>query len=269
VVLYGADADGDLDAAIGTKYAANGGRLEIWFNNGSGTYTHDNGLDVYTQAGGHSLGEVRSLAAGNVAGTSAPDIVLGTMTGANTGRVEIFQDSGSPNGRYTYLRTLHSTGEVNAVAVRDMLEDTNGDGDIIVGTKTGAGAGRIELWLNNGDGTFGVYDSSRADYVPSDTVQVAGEVLCLAVEKFDRDVYPDIVAGVKAAGSYVGQLQIYLCYGYMPSAANWTSQGTGNVGEVITLTLNDFNMDGRKDIAIGTRTSSSQGNVVVFFNTIQ
>ena len=45
--------------------------------------------------------------------------------------------------------------------------------------------------------------------------------------------------------------------------------GVGNVGEVITLTINDFNKDLRQDFAIGTRTASSRGAVVVFFNTTQ
>ncbi|MFH1221394.1 MAG: SdrD B-like domain-containing protein [Candidatus Eisenbacteria bacterium] len=269
VVLSNVDGDSDGDAVLGTQYSANFGRLEVWFNNGSGIYTHDNSLDVYQAAGSHDIGAVRSLAVGNVAGTAASDVVLGTATGTNTGKVEIFRDSGSPDGRYTYLTTLNSTGEVNAVAIRDMLEDTNGDVDIVVGTKTGAGSGRIDLWLNNGDGTFGDYDSTLGYNVPSDTVAIAGEVLCLGVEKFDRDVYPDVVAGIKSSGSYVGQLQIYSCYGYMPPAPTWTSQGVGNVGEVITLTIDDFNMDSRKDIAIGTRTSASQGTVVVFFNTVQ
>jgi hypothetical protein len=269
VVLYNVDTDADLDAVIGTEYPTNTGKLEIWFNDGSGTFTHTIAQDVYGQAGGHNIGGVRSLAVGNVAGAAAADVVLGTVTGTNTGKVEIFRDSVSAVGKYIYLTTLNTLGEVNAVAVRDMLEDTNGDKDIIVGTKTAAGAGRIELWLNNGDGTFGDYDSTRSQYAPSDTVAVAGEVLCLGVERFDRDVYPDVVAGIKSSGSYVGQLQIYSCYGYMPSAPTWTSEGVGNVGEVITLTINDFNMDTRKDMAIGTRTSASQGNVVVFFNTVQ
>ena len=41
------------------------------------------------------------------------------------------------------------------------------------------------------------------------------------------------------------------------------------VGEVITLTSTDFNLDGAPDVAAGTRTSGSAGQVVIFFNTRQ
>jgi hypothetical protein len=56
---------------------------------------------------------------------------------------------------------------------------------------------------------------------------------------------------------------IFQCYGYVPSAPQWVSP---DVGEAITLTINDFNKDWKYDLAIGTRTSLSQGHVVVFFN---
>jgi hypothetical protein len=142
-----------------------------------------------------------------------------------------------------------------------MLEDTDGDLDIIAGTATGIGSGAIEVWHNNGDGTFGTLVEDH--YEPSDTVHVAGEVLCLSVAKFDIDVYPDIAIGIKTA-AYSGNLKIFQCYGYMPSSGGeFTS---ANVGEVITLTVNDFNKDYRNDLAVGTRTSLSQGTVVVFFN---
>jgi len=110
---------------------------------------------------------------------------------------------------------------------------------------------------------------SMGTYVPSDTAFIDGEVLCIGVGMLDRDVYPDIIVGMKEAGSYVGEVQIFNCYGYMPSAPGWTSSSVGNVGEVITLTLNDFNKDTRQDFAVGTRTSLSRGTVVVFFNTTQ
>jgi hypothetical protein len=89
-------------------------------------------------------------------------------------------------------------------------------------------------------------------------------VLCLGVEHLDRDVYPDIVVGLKRAAAFSGEVKVFQCYGYMPSAGSeWTSP---DVGEAITLTINDFNNDWKYDLAVGTRTSLSQGTVVVFFN---
>jgi len=190
-------------------------------------------------------------------------VILGTVSGVNTGKVQIFRDRGSPNGKLAYFDGIDAAGEVNAVVVVDMLEDTNGDLDILVGTKTGEGTGMVELWHGNGDGTFGVLNEF-GENEPSDTLHLNGELLCMGVDRFDADIYPDLAIGIKHAGTYSGRLIVYQCYGYLPSTGNaWVSP---NIGEAITLTINDFNKDYRPDIAVGTRTSLSQGHVVVFFN---
>ncbi|MFH1311774.1 MAG: SdrD B-like domain-containing protein [Candidatus Eisenbacteria bacterium] len=260
-VLHDANIDGDLDALIGTKYFANQGRFEVWSNNGSGSFSHS-GSDVYELAGGHLLGAVTSLAVGDIAGNGYNDVVLGTATGAYAGKIEIFTSNGA-SGTYSYFTTIEATGEVNAVALCDMLEDSDGDVDIIVGTSTGVGMGWVELWHNNSDGTFGV-DYGGGTYSPSDTIQFNGEVLCLGVEHFDRDVYPDLAVGLKNSASYTGEIRVFQCYGYLPSADNsWISP---DIGEAITMTVNDFNKDYAYDMAAGTRTTLSNGHVVVFFN---
>jgi prepilin-type N-terminal cleavage/methylation domain-containing protein len=261
--LYSFDLDGDMDVIIGTEYSYPLGRMEVWFNDGSGNYSHDV-TDIYEWAGLHLLNTTRSVAVGNVYGSPAQDVVLGTATGINTGEIQIFRDNGSPNGKFTHHTTLSSHGEVNAVVLRDMLEDSNGDLDIIAGTTAGVGLGCVELWHNNGDGTFGIPDSVAGTYAPSDTIYLPGEVLCLGVERIGEDVYPDVVVGLKRAASYSGEIRIFQTFGYLPSADNaWISP---DIGEVITITINDFNKDYRYDFAVGTRTSLSHGHVVVFFN---
>lgn len=261
--VVNADTDNDRDIIIGTEYMSYYGKIEVWFNNGSGTFTHDAGNDIYQWAGSNLLNAVRSIGYGHVAISPSPDITAGTASGINSGAVQIYRDNGFPNGKFAYYRAIPAGGEVNAVVVIDMLEDTNGDRDIIVGTKIGEGLGRIELWLNNGDGTFGVL-GELGSYVPSDTLTVGGEILCMAAAKFNGDIYPDLAVGIKRAGNYSGNLIVYQCYGYLPSAENaWVSP---EIGEAITVTVNDFNMDYKWDIAVGTRTSLSQGHVVVFFN---
>ncbi len=262
--IVGADTDNDRDIIIGTEYMSYCGKIEVWFNNGSGTFTHDAGDDIYEWAGSNLLNAVRSIGYGNVGVSPSPDITAGTASGINTGAVQIYRDNGFPNGKFTYYRGIPTSGEVNAVVVVDMLEDTNRDNDIVVGTKMGEGLGRIELWLNNGGGTYGYFDDGLGRYVPSDTLTINGEILCMAAAKFNGDVYPDLAVGIKRAGSYSGNLMVYECFGYLPSNENaWISP---EIGEVITLTVNDFNKDYKWDIAVGTRTSLSHGHVVVFFN---
>jgi prepilin-type N-terminal cleavage/methylation domain-containing protein len=261
VKLIHADAGATLDAIIGTEYSYPLGKMEVWFGGGSGSFSHAID-DVYNFAGLRLLNSVRSLDLGNVVNSPAQDVAVGTHGAAYHGRVEIYRDLGAPNGKFVHYRTLETTGEVNAVVVRDMLEDSEGDRDIIVGSTTGIGTGKLEIWLNNGDGTFGDLDAF-GERVPSDTVSVNGEILCVGVECLNDDVYPDIVVGTRRAAAYSGEVLIFQCYGYVPSAPQWTSP---DVGEAITLTINDFNWDYKFDLAVGTRTSLSQGHVVVFFN---
>jgi type II secretory pathway pseudopilin PulG len=261
-MLLPADLDSDLDAFIGTKTTGGEGKFEVWFNGGSGNYSH-NTEDIYSMAGAHVLGEVRSVASAALVGSPAPDVVVGTSMGFGWGAIEIFRDNGAPNGKFTYFQTLESFGEVNAIVLEDMYEDSYGDIDIIAGTTNGAGVGMVEIWHNNGDGTFGQLNL-LGDYEPSDTVYFSGDVMCIGVDNFDPDIYPDIAVGIRTLADFSGMLKVLQCYGYMPSSGSeWTSP---NVGEVITLTTDDFNKDWRQDIAVGTRTSLSQGKVVVFFN---
>lgn len=255
------DNDGLLDVVIGTRTMGGNGKAEVWFGDGAGNFSHD-GTDVYDIAGAHVVGEVRALDLGQIVGSPAPDLVAGTALGSGWGAIEIFRDSGAPNGKFVYHSTIETYGEVNDLVLADMREDSDNDIDIIVGTSTGSGMGMVEVWHNNSDGTFGMLNYFGY-YEPSDTVFINGDVLCVGVNHFDRDVYPDIAVGVRTISDFSGTLKVFQCYGYMPSSGNeWTSP---NVGEVITLTVSDFNKDWKEDIAVGTRTSLSQGKVVVFF----
>jgi prepilin-type N-terminal cleavage/methylation domain-containing protein len=259
--LTNADAGATLDAIIGTEYSYPLGKMEVWFGDGAGGFSH--GFDdVYEFAGLQLLHSVRALDLGNVVNSPAQDMVAGTKSAAYHGRVEVYRDLGSPNGKFVHYRTLETTGEVSAVAVHDMLEDSDNDNDIIVGSTTGIGAGKLEIWHNNGDGTFGELGNFGVR-VPSDTVSINAEILCVGVERLNDDVYPDIIVGTRQAAAYSGQVLIFQCYGYVPSAPQFVS---ADVGEAITLTINDFNWDYKYDLAVGTRTSLSQGHVVVFFN---
>jgi hypothetical protein len=258
-----ADNDGNLDLLLGTEYSPDLGIFEVWFGDGSGNFSHDVSLDVYEWTGGQLLNSVRSIGVAELVGSPARDVALGTASGINTGEIEIFRDSGAPNGRFTHYATIRATGEVNAIALVDMMEDSYGDIDIIAGTRSGLGVGYVELWHNNGDGTFGE-DLGLGVYAPSDTIGLPGEVLCLGVEYFNKDVYPDVVVGLKKVAAFSGEIRVYEAFGYLPSAGN--AYISPDIGEAITLTVNDFNNDYRYDFAVGTRTSLSQGHVVVFFN---
>jgi len=40
---------------------------------------------------------------------------------------------------------------------------------------------------------------------------------------------------------------------------------TSTIGEVVTMELGDFNKDALTDLVIGTRSSSTQGKLIIYF----
>jgi len=120
----------------------------------------------------------------------------------------------------------------------------------------------VELWSND-EGKFGTPDTSAiGGRVVTDWVDAGGEVMSMTTALLDPDVFPDVIAGVRT-GTYSGELHVYRGTGYLPSTgSNWANS---NSGEIVTLTVDDFNIDGLRDIAVGTRTASSSGELVIYF----
>ncbi len=251
-----------LDLVVGTRQADGLGRIEIWTNSGTGTYTLG-GSDTYTMgASGSQIGEPFSIAIGQLDGKHGDDIAVATRLSDYTGRLEIFFEQGN-SGNFFASKTYTISGRGNAVAVVDMKEDAAGDNDIVVGTSSSAGNGRLELWLNVGSGNFGVYNSLSGYWEKSDSVAVAGEVLSLAATQVDPDVYPDVFVGINSTLAYQGSLVVYRAFGYLPNSGTvWSGS---EIGEVVTLDAQDFNKDGLTDVVVGTRTGSSSGKLVVYF----
>ena len=141
-------------------------------------------------------------------------------------------------------------------------EDDQNDLDLLIGTSIGSYAGVVELWLNDGYANFGDPGATAGEWIRSDWVNPGGEVLALAATLLDPDVYPDIVLGLRT-NQYAGGVSVFRGVGYLPSSGTeWSHTGSG---EVVTMTVNDFNIDGLKDIAVGTRTAASTGELVVYF----
>jgi hypothetical protein len=54
---------------------------------------------------------------------------------------------------------------------------------------------------------------------------------------------------------------------FLPSTgAEWSSNGSG---ELVTLGFDDFNIDGLKDIAVGTRSAVSTGELIILLRPIR
>jgi hypothetical protein len=105
-------------------------------------------------------------------------------------------------------------------------------------------------------------DAASGWWLRDDWIDAGGEVLSLGTALLDPDVFPDVIAGLRTT-TYAGALHVYKGTGFLPSSGTaWSHSGSG---EVVTLAVDDFNIDGRPDVAVGTRTAASTGALVVYF----
>jgi hypothetical protein len=207
-----------------------------------------------------SLGEVSAIAVGDFNADGYSDIAIGQDNGSYAGRVSIFLADPTVTWSYRESAVLRPAGAALSLSAVDMAEDGDGDVDLLVGTSIALGAGHLELWHNE-RGAFGVADSLGMR-TASDWLDADGEVLSMDTAFLDPDVFPDVITGIRTT-SYAGALNVYRTFGYLPSSGSaWSHVGSG---EVVTLTVDDFNIDGLADIAVGTRTAATTGELVVYF----
>jgi hypothetical protein len=167
---------------------------------------------------------------------------------------------------YAYaVQRLTTYGSVQAVLALDMMEDDSRDVDIVVGTALTNTSGVVEVWHHRQSYEFGAGNYGTVE--PSDRADPGGAPLSLAAATADNDIFPDLLVGTRISEAYDGQVVLYRAYGYLPDSGDVIS--SMGVGEIVTMTVADFNKDGAPDLATGTRTSPSTGKVVVFFNERQ
>lgn len=247
------DGDGDYDIAVGTADTATyTGCLEVWLNDGSGNFNVSfvDSVD----------GQINAIATGNILGGSLPDLLLATKTGENTGQLVLYENFGSDS--FAYDTVLITAGEANDVSICDLGEDSlSSDLDIIDGTKDGEWKGWIEIWHNQGDGTFGINNVRPDNFreIPDGAIQ------CLITGQFSPDTFPDIVIGLKESSDYDGRIEFYDVYnGVLPSSPYDLSGGT-ITGEVRAMTKADFDKDGYLDLIVGQRTTNVIGRFFIIY----
>jgi type II secretory pathway pseudopilin PulG len=258
------DTDTRPDLVIGTETAAYTGKLEILHGTGSSGFNKGTADVLFTVPGSSSnWGSIWCLATTDFNHDGKTDIVVGARTSTSLSKVYVLlYGPGQVTGCDFYLAsTLTVSGQINEVLAVDMMDDGNNNIDLVLGIETASAAGRLELWLNRGDNTFGM--GTTANTTPDDTADPGGSPLSMVAVALDNDVFPDLAVGTRI-GPYSGKVLAYRCYGYLPSSPQVAS--ASDVGEVITTTTADYNKDGAPDVAVGTRTSSTAGKVVIYFN---
>jgi hypothetical protein len=128
----------------------------------------------------------------------------------------------------------------------------------------------LALWLNTG-GTFGKPDSTGYLFPagvsamwPNDFHSPNAEVLSLASARVNADIFPEVFFGTRNSAFYQGDVFVMATYGMLPSSGR-KLDASSTIGEVVTADIGDFNLDGWLDLVVGTRSSSTQGKLLIYF----
>ncbi len=262
--------DGFIDMVVGLKSpVGTAGAFEVFLGSGGGSFTSFHYQDDAGPADDYPLGEIWAVDAGDIDGDGDMDIVIGSHLSSYTGVIDVYTNIGYASGTFLWNSRYISFGAVNDLKVLDMKEDDSGDPDIVAAVASGANAGQIILWLNDG-GVFGLPDTTGYAFppdvkgnMPNDYVISKGEALSLVILKVNNDIFPDIAYGTRSSALYTGDIYVLPTYGTLPVSGTKINQSSA--GEIISIDVADFNKDSRADIVVGTRFSATQGRLVAYF----
>ncbi|HXW91842.1 MAG TPA: VCBS repeat-containing protein, partial [Terriglobales bacterium] len=210
------------------------GTLLVLLGNGNGTFQSP----ISTSSGAN----LSPIAAGNLTATSEADVV-----GAYNGSLYVYLSNG--NGTFAAGVPYNLSLASGEYAVNIVLGDVNADGktDVTVITQGGStGAGRIIVFLGNGDGTL------KTPPLTSTGAYASGGFQVSAVEAtFNGGNFPDLVID-----SQQGVCNPTCSIGYNISLLVGNGDGTFKAPTVAIAGVNgalavaDFNGDGNLDLAV-------------------
>ena len=211
----------------------------------------------------NDAGDVNQVLLTDCAGGSALDLIVGTRTSSNVGTMEVWRGQG--DSTFTREEIYPPQGSISGGTLGEVkamsLSDVTGDGspDLVVGTKSGDGIGKLHIFRFNSR-------SAGNRYHELNSYPIAGEVTCLTITDIDQDGVQDIVLGTHIS-SVAGDIQW------------WRGNGSGSFslkqdfvapGPVLCVTSADLGAAVRKDIIFGFRTSDSgySGGVRILYTDI-
>jgi len=205
------DDQHDWDILVGTQ-ASGTNNLAMWFEGLTAKYSGNRYYSANANYHGYSPRDINYIVTGNLDGSiggTFPDAVTAEAVGDITGGFEVWLNQGII-GKQGWLGTgvastvasgyySQPSGKGLSIALGDW--DRDGDLDVAFGTRTGANAGKIEIWSNSG---LGVFTFQRA-------LTAAGEVNTIAVADFNNDGWMDFATGVKTANNNTtGKVAVWL-----------------------------------------------------------
>ena len=211
----------------------------------------------------NDLGDVNQVLLTDCAGGPALDLIVGTKTSSNVGTLEVWRGQG--DSTFTREEIYPPQGNINGGNLGEvkamLLTDMTGDGlpDLVVGTKTGDGLGKLHIFRLNSRVTGNRYREINS-------YPVVGEVTSLTALDVNQDGTRDIVLGTRIS-SVTGDIQW------------WRGNGSGSFslvqtfvapGPVLCLTSGDLGATSRFDIIFGFRVSDSSysGGVRILYTDL-
>jgi len=220
------NGDGRDDVAVVNKGSGGkAGSLMVFFGGGDGTL----GKPTIYKLSGTPL----SVAVGDLNGDGYPDLAVAKYDGQSV-TILLNDGSGKFSGPVDYPTVGPSVA--SAVAIADLNRD--GVPDLVVACP-GGGIPGVNVFLGNGDGTFGVASLYTAYYPPYGASAVA-------VADFNLDGKPDIVSVIDGDNSWSTPT---LLYGNGDGTfRSGIELHTGNSGGASVVAA-DFDNNGAPDIA--------------------
>jgi type II secretory pathway pseudopilin PulG len=262
--------DSNIDLIVGLRGLPGTftGGFQTFRSTGSGNFIALQHVTTGGSAGEWVLGEAWGVDAADLNADGLVDVAVGTHTADYQGYIDVYFNEG--NGSLAWHARYATFGAVNDLKLINMMEDDGNDLDIVAGTSSAASDGRIAVWFNT-DGSFGRADTTAYAFPdgvthawPNDYVAPGAEVLSIAAARVNADIFPEIFFGTRKSAVYTGDVYVMETFGMLPSSGRLLNTSS-TIGEVVTLALNDFNLDNLLDLVVGTRSSSTQGKLIIYF----
>ena len=252
----------DKDLILGSEYVSNP-NVSVWHNRFDSNPALSNLFTLTPDYSKNAQSSALSVVAGPLDGnvpTQREDVVTGLSRKAS-GSIAIWLNKNTSGNLGVLvdapvLYQPQNGGDANVVLLRDFGGTTALD--LMVGTTGSANQGTLETWINSGIGTF-----TRDEIYPPEgnlPSNALGEVKAVVFANCVGDTTADLVVGTKIAPGY-GRVHVLGFNSRGPANRYRHVRSFDVTGEVTSMIAAYVDYDTNVDIIVGTRVSSTAGNI--------